>query len=118
MSAQVTPNAPSSIAVSTSNFILSNCVAVGGLLSSPITYCRTAAPPVGPMGPVGPCGTVKLKTGAPLGPLELTAADVPGAPVVVVPTLIVAAAPVGPVAPSSASKLQFALLPGVPVFPM
>jgi hypothetical protein len=62
---------------------------------------------------------VKLRTGAPLGPVELTAPDVPGAPVVVLPTVIVAAAPVGPVAPIDASKLQFApVAPGVPVFPL
>jgi hypothetical protein len=61
---------------------------------------------------------VKLRTGAVLGPVELTAPDVPGAPVVVLPIVMLAAAPVGPVAPSSANKLQFALLPGVPVFPL
>ena len=39
MSALVTPRAPSSIAWSTSIFILSSCCAVGATLPSPITYC-------------------------------------------------------------------------------
>jgi hypothetical protein len=61
---------------------------------------------------------VKVKVGLLLGPVALTAPVVPGAPVIVLPTVIVAAMPVGPVAPKSANKLQFALLPGVPVFPL
>jgi hypothetical protein len=42
---------------------------------------------------------VKLKTAADEVPLLFTDADVPAAPVVVVPTAIVAAAPGDPVAP-------------------
>ena len=64
---------------------------------------------------------MKLRTGALLGPVALTAPDDPGAPVMVLPTVIEAAVPVGPtapVAPSCANKLQFGLTPGVPVLPL
>ena len=62
------------------------------------------AGPVGPVGPVAPAGIVKSKTTFSLVPEFTTAAAVPGSPVVVVPTVIVAApagpvGPVGPVAP-------------------
>jgi len=63
-------------------------------------------------GPVGPCGTVKVNATAPVVPLAPTAAVEPGAPVTVLATVIVAAVP------SCASKLQFALTPGVPVLPV
>ncbi len=46
-----------------------------------------------------PAGTVKLKTAAWLVPESVTSALVPGAPVTVVPTAIVAAVPVGPGGP-------------------
>src|SRR6266508_2920034 len=49
--------------------------------------------------PEGPCGIVKFST-APDGlPALVTVAEVPGAPVVVVPTETVAADPAGPVGP-------------------
>jgi hypothetical protein len=46
-------------------------------------------PPAGPVAPAGPCGIVKLRTAAELVPEFVTTADVPDAPVVVVPTLTV-----------------------------
>jgi hypothetical protein len=45
--------------------------------------------PTGPVAPAGPCGIVKLRTAAELVPEFVTTADVPDAPVVVVPTLTV-----------------------------
>jgi hypothetical protein len=98
-------------------------VIVAAMPVGPVALVAPVVPvnPIAPVGPVGPWGTVKVRTGAPLGPVELTAPDVPGAPVIALPTVIVAAVPVGPVgpvAPICASKLQFELLPGVPVFPL
>ncbi len=49
--------------------------------------------------PFAPCGTVKLKIAAELVPEFVTVALVPAAPVIVVPTVTVAAAPAVPVAP-------------------
>jgi hypothetical protein len=63
--------------------------------------------PVAPVAPTSPRGTVKLNTAADVVPELVTDAEVPGAPVVVVPAVTVAAAPgvpvapVGPVAPTS-----------------
>ena len=48
-----------------------------------------------------PCGMVKSNTAAPVVPELVTTADEPAAPVLTVPTLIVAAAPVAPVSPVS-----------------
>ena len=48
------------------------------------------------MAPVGPCGTVKLNVAAEVLPELVTDAVLPGAPVVVVPTVTVAAAPLVP----------------------
>ena len=45
--------------------------------------------PARPVAPAGPCGIVKLRTAAELVPEFVTTADVPDAPVVVVPTLTV-----------------------------
>jgi hypothetical protein len=45
--------------------------------------------PIGPVAPAGPWGIVKLRTAAELVPEFVTTADVPDAPVVVVPTLTV-----------------------------
>ena len=56
-------------------------------------------PPVGtpgPVAPVSPRGMVKSNTAALLEPELVTDADVPAAPVVVVPTATVAAAPALP----------------------
>src|ERR1700752_3496229 len=47
------------------------------------------AGPVGPVGPAGPWGIVKLRIAAVLVPEFVTTADVPDAPVVVVPTVTV-----------------------------
>ena len=55
---------------------------------------------------------VKLKTAAEDVPLFVTEAEVPAAPVVVVPTEMVAAVPVGPVAPVGPVG------PGAPVGPV
>jgi len=52
--------------------------------------------PVAPVAPVSPRGIVKLNTAALDVPELATAADVPAAPVVVVPAAIVAAAPAVP----------------------
>src|ERR1022692_1554118 len=52
-----------------------------------------------PCDPVVPCGIVKLNVAALLLPEFITTAVVPGAPVTVLPTAIVAAAPLTPVAP-------------------
>ena len=54
------------------------------------------AAPVAPVAPVSPFGIVKLKTAADVGPLFETVADVPAAPVIVVPTDIVADVPFVP----------------------
>jgi hypothetical protein len=51
------------------------------------------AAPVAPVAPVSPRGIVKLKTAADVVPLFVTLAFVPAAPVVVVPTVMVAALP-------------------------
>src|ERR1022692_4205640 len=64
-----------------------------------------------PCDPVDPSGTVKLKIAAEVVPLLLTDADPPGAPVVVPPTLTVAADPVAPVGP------WMPCAPVAPVFP-
>jgi hypothetical protein len=45
--------------------------------------------PIGPVAPAGPWGIVKFRTAAELVPEFVTTADVPDAPVVVVPTLTV-----------------------------
>jgi hypothetical protein len=95
--------------------VLPLLLTVAELPAAPVVVVPTA---IVAAAPVGPCGRVKLKTTAPELPDAPTAAVEPGAPVMVLPTEIVAAAPVGPVAPSSASKLQFALTPGTPVFPV
>jgi hypothetical protein len=47
------------------------------------------AAPAGPVAPAGPWGIVKLRTAAELVPAFVTAANVPDAPVVVVPTVTV-----------------------------
>ena len=65
--------------------------------------------PAGPVAPVAPLGIVKLNVAAEELPLLLTEALVPGLPVVVEPTAIVAAAPAAPVAP---------VLPVAPVAPV
>jgi hypothetical protein len=46
-----------------------------------------------PVNPIAPCGTVKLKTAAPLVPVLVTLAELPAAPVVVLPMETVAAVP-------------------------
>ena len=61
------------------------------------------------MAPVAPLGIAKLNVAAEELPLLLTEALVPGLPVVVEPTAIVAAAPAAPVAP---------VLPVAPVAPV
>src|SRR5262245_60191263 len=53
-----------------------------------------------PVSPLSPRGIVKLKTAALVVPMLATLALVPGAPVVVVPTLTVAAGPCGPAGPA------------------
>ena len=55
--------------------------------------------PLSPLSPFAPCGIVKSSTAADVVPLLTTFADVPAAPVVTVPILIVAAVPAAPVAP-------------------
>ena len=65
--------------------------------------------PEGPVGPVAPWGIVKLKMAAEVVPLLVTDAEVPAGPVVVGPTVTVAAVPVGPVGPVG---------PGLPVGPL
>ena len=52
-----------------------------------------------PVAPTTPCGMAKSNTAAEDEPELLTTAEVPAAPVVVVPTAIVAAVPVAPVGP-------------------
>jgi hypothetical protein len=54
---------------------------------------------------VAPLGIVKLNVAAEDVPLLVTAAFPPAALVVVVPTAIVAAAPVGPVVPDEYARL-------------
>lgn len=71
--------------------------------AAPVAPCGPVGPtgpPLGPIGPVGPCGTTKLNVAAELEPELVTEAVDPGAPVVVVPTVMVAAAPLEPVAPA------------------
>ena len=67
------------------------------------TSPASPAGPVGPVGPVAPAGIVKSKITFSLVPEFTTAAAVPGSPVVVVPTVIVAA-PAGPVHPTKSVK--------------
>jgi hypothetical protein len=55
--------------------------------------------PVAPVAPVAPAGTVKLKIAAVPVPVFVTIAELPGAPVVVVPILTEAAIPWFPCGP-------------------
>ena len=102
---------------------------IEALLLLPQYSGEDGAGPVGPItpcAPVGPCGTVKLSTAAEVDPELVTEAEVPGAPVMVLPTLTVAAGPCAPVGPCGTVKLSTALtespvllteavLPGAPV---
>ena len=71
----------------------------------------TPTAPVAPVAPVSPFGIVKLNVAADVVPPLETVADVPAAPVVVVPTVIVAAAPLVPFVPF------ILLLPLLPLSP-
>jgi hypothetical protein len=59
--------------------------------------------PDAPVAPVTPCGIPKFSTADCEVPLLVTVAELPAASVVTVPTLTVAAAPVGPAPPAAAS---------------
>lgn len=61
--------------------------------------------PDGPVAPVAPTGIVKFNTAAEEVPLLVTVAEEPSAPVVTVPTVIVAAAPSVPFTPWRTSKV-------------
>jgi hypothetical protein len=61
-----------------------------------------------PSFPGSPFGTVKFKTAAEVVPEFVTAALVPAAPVVVVPTATVAAVPVSPLTPCGTVKFKTA----------
>ena len=74
--------------------------------------------PCSPCGPVGPCGIVKLSVTAPVVPSCVTEACVPGSPVVVVPTVIVAASPAGPVSPAGPCSPVGPISPCGPVSPV
>lgn len=67
--------------------------------------------------PVSPLGITKSKTALFSSPLFVTAASVPGSPVVTEPTCIVAAAPVAPSSPSSPSEPAGPVGPVTPVAP-
>ena len=68
--------------------------------------------------PVSPLGITKSKTALFSSPLFVTAASVPGSPVVTEPTCIVAAAPVAPSSPSSPSEPAGPVGPVEPVGPV
>ena len=75
---------------------------------APVSPCN----PWGPVGPVAPLGIVKFKITFSDVPLFVTCAFVPGSPVVVLPTVIVAGpcGPLGPVGPTT-QHLSLCLLP-------
>ena len=84
--------------------------------AGPMAPAGPAAPvgPTGPVAPVAPEGIVKSSTAADELPLLPTLADEPGAPVSVLPTEIVAAAPGGPADPPLRSVMSS--VAGMPTF--
>ena len=104
----VAPVAPRGIVkLKTAAELVPEFVTVASLPSAPVVTVPTdmvaAAPalPVSPLSPLSPLGIVKLSTAALDVPALVTLALVPGAPVVVLPTEIVAAWPGAPVSPVS-----------------
>ena len=73
------------------------------------------AGPVAPVAPVAPCGMTKSKVAACGVPLFVTAASVPGSPVVIVPTSTVAAVPAAPVGPVGPVTPVAPVAPSAPV---
>jgi hypothetical protein len=84
--------------------------------SAPSTPGAPSLPsaPAGPVGPTSPLGIVNSKTAAFTVPELITVALVPGAPVVVEPTVTVAAAPSAPSTPGIPCAPSTPSAPGGP----
>jgi hypothetical protein len=111
----------STAALAVPAFVTEAAVPAAPVVTVPmVMVAGVPAVPAKPVGPVEPLGMVKLKTAALAVPEFVTEADVPAAPVVVVPALTVAGepiAPLGPVAPTGPVGPAAPVAPVGPVAP-